>query len=121
MDCVTMDPSAIYEEIRGLSSLRHDYTKSIVELADQTSDLRIFKLAASVLSNAQTQKAWPVKLNSLFSKYIFLSDIGDTLLLSQLSPDFNLSSTISFLQTKLTFQLDFVPSKSSSDFNFLTC
>ena len=52
MDCLTWDPSAIYEEIRALSSLRLDYTKSICSLADQTNDLRIFKLAATVLANA---------------------------------------------------------------------
>ena len=34
MDCLTWDPSAIYEEIRALSSLRLDYTKSICHLAD---------------------------------------------------------------------------------------
>jgi hypothetical protein len=34
IDCITWDPSAIYEEIRGLSSLRFDYTTAIVELAD---------------------------------------------------------------------------------------
>jgi hypothetical protein len=113
MDCITWDPSAIYEEIRGLSSLRLDYTKSIVELADQTCDLRIFKLAATALSNAQTTKAWPTKTNNLFAKYLHLTEIGESLLLRQLEPDFSLSSTIESLQSRLTFQLDFIPSKTS--------
>jgi hypothetical protein len=118
IDCVTWDPSAIYEEIRGLSSLRHDYTKAIADLADKSTDLRILKLSAIVLSNAQTTKAWPKNINSLLSKFMHFTEIGETLLEEQTQEDFDLEATIYKIQNQLSFCIDFVPSKNT-DFNFL--
>jgi hypothetical protein len=59
IDCITCDSSTPFDEARTLASLKQDNASAIIDIANQSIDLRVIKLAATVLSNA-SPKAWPV-------------------------------------------------------------
>jgi hypothetical protein len=52
IDCLTWDSSTPYEEARNLAHMKSDYVKVMIEIADQSQDLRVIKLVAAVLANA---------------------------------------------------------------------
>ena len=58
IDCLTWDSSTPYDEARNLATLKSDYAKAMIEIADQSEDLRVIKLVAAVLANTPP-RAWP--------------------------------------------------------------
>ena len=67
IDCLTWDNATPYEEARNLASLKADYAKAMIKIADQSEDLRVIKLIAAALGNA-APRAWPIDSECLNSK-----------------------------------------------------
>ena len=59
LDGLSLDNTTPYDEARTLPHFKPDFTAVLLEICDQTANVRIIKLVATVLSNAPGARARP--------------------------------------------------------------
>jgi len=90
LDGLSWDNATPYDEARTLPHFKPDFTAVLLEICDQTDNVRIIKLVATVLSNAPGARARPSvealglagaeQLNRVLVKFAVFAEAGDQLL-----------------------------------------
>lgn len=100
IDCLSWDSSTPFDEARNLSAFKPAYTQALVEICDMTENVKLIKLAAAVLSNALTARAWPQTetglrhLNRLMIKFAVFAEAGGQLMQAASRPGCNINKLI---------------------------
>jgi hypothetical protein len=58
IDCLSQSSISQLEQHREISQLKPECTDAIVQLGNETEDIRVIKLVSEVLANATTSRAW---------------------------------------------------------------
>ena len=114
LDCLTWDRQSPDEEQVYYTNYKNETTKAIKEIANKSMDLRVIKMAASVLG--ASVRAWPVDCKDakdLQNKFLVLAEANTALLFGSGSED-----KISMLKKSFKFPIDIVlPRKHGSKAN----